>query len=119
MVSAAQQLRVPADRGDLTLADSVIVSIVKRVVVSVPGALPISSGVTRLIGRDYPRVDVNVAGRHVRVGVETAVAWPEPAGELCRKIHDSVVREIGELTGLTVARLDVTARYVSHGGVSE
>lgn len=119
MVSEARVLCEPADRGELALADKVISSIVTQVVASVSGSTPASAGIARLLGRSYPRVDVDVAGKHVRVGVETAIAWPQPAAEVCRTVHDTVVREIQHLTGLTVARLDVTARYLPERDAGE
>jgi len=102
----------PEQRGRLHIASRAIERIVTRAAEQVDGVLRSGSGLDRLVGRSYPRVSSTVAGDIVRVTVDVAVLWPHGAGEVARRVRAEVTHEVRQLTGLSVAGVNVTvARF--------
>ncbi|WP_372594866.1 Asp23/Gls24 family envelope stress response protein [Actinotalea sp.] len=115
----------PADpdagsRGSLEIADRAVATIVRRSIVDVPGVAPTSASGTmnRAVGRGYPRVSVQRAGQHVRVGVDLAVLWPAPAGTIAGRVQEAIAHGLAELAGLVVDGVDVTVRTVQRAEVA-
>jgi len=100
------------DRGRLHIADKAIDRMATYAAQRVPGVARTSSGLDKLVGRSYPRADSTVAGDTVRLSLDIAVLWPYGAGEVARGVREEVIREVGSLTGMSVASVDVTiARF--------
>ena len=101
-------------RGGLEVADRAVATIVRRSILDVPGVAPphASGTVNRAVGRGFPRVSVQRAGHHVRVGVDLAVLWPAPAGTVGGRVQGAVAHGLSELAGLVVDGVDVTVRTV-------
>jgi len=99
-------------RGGLHIAGKAIDRMATFAAQRVPGVTRTASGLDKIVGRSLPRADSTVAGDTVRLTVDIAVLWPYGAGEVARNVRTEVTREIGGLTGLSVASVDVTvARF--------
>lgn len=110
----------PEARGSLEIADRAVATIVRRSIVDVPGVAPpdASGSVERVVGRGYPRVSVQRAGQHVRVGVDLAVLWPAPSGKVAGDVQNAVARGLADYAGLVVDGVDVTVRTVQHAATA-
>ncbi len=95
-------------RGELRIAGKAIDRLATLAAGRVPGVTRTASGLDRIVGRGYPRADSTVAGDTVRLTLDIAVLWPYGAGEVARGVRQEVAREVGNLTGLSVASVDVT-----------
>ncbi|CAN5816890.1 hypothetical protein BH20ACT6_BH20ACT6_19050 [soil metagenome] len=99
-------------RGELHIAGKAIERLATLAAQRVSGVTRTGSGLDKMVGRSYPRADSTVAGNTVRLSVDVAVLWPHGAGEVARAVRAEVTREVGNLTGLSVASVDVTvARF--------
>lgn len=104
----------PGARGSLEIADRALTMLVRRATLDVPGVASsdASGSVERALGRGYPRISVQRAGQHVRVGVDLAVIWPGPAGKVASDVQNAVAHGLTQLAGLVVDGVDVTVRTV-------
>jgi len=106
-------------RGRLHVADRAIERIATHAAALVEGVTPTGSGLDKLVGRTTPRADSEVAGDSVRLTLDVAVVWPRAAGEVARGVRAEVARQVGRLTGLTVAAVDVNvARFERLAGAT-
>ena len=78
----------------------------------IPGVVATGSGLDRVVGRQYPKVTADVAGSRAKLGVEIAVVWPLPLAQVCGQVRDTLRNRVGELTGLGIDAVDVTAAKV-------
>lgn len=102
----------PERRGELHIVAKAIERLATLAAGRVPGVTQTASGLDKVVGRSYPRADSTVAGDTVRLSMDIAVLWPHGAGEVARGVRSEVTREVGNLTGLSVASVDVTvARF--------
>lgn len=110
--AGATTLADPADRGHTTIADGVVERIARLAATDVPGVEPAGSGLSKVVGRQYPKVNADVAGSRARLTVEIAVVWPYPLADVCAQVRDHVTDRLTELTGLSIDTVDVTAATV-------
>jgi uncharacterized alkaline shock family protein YloU len=111
----------PADRGVLEVRDRAVATIVAAATLQSPGVHRHGTGLGRLAGRDLPRVDVDVAGDHVRAHVDIAVEWGRPLGVVAAATMRGVRDALSVQSGLTVDRVTVHVATVippEHSGVS-
>jgi len=108
----AAALAEPAERGQTTIADGVVEHIARLVSTDVPGVEPAGSGLDKVVGRQYPKVNAQVAGSRARLSVQVAVVWPYPLADVCAQVRDQVAARLTELTGLSIDAVDVTAAKV-------
>lgn len=101
----------PADRGRLTIRHRAIERITVAAALTTPGVQRYSSGLGRLAGREFPRVEVDLAGDHVRADVEVAVAWGIPLASTASAVRRDVTDALTAQGGLTVD--DVTVHIAS------
>jgi len=94
-------------RGSLVVKDRAVARIATAAALQVPGVVRRSSGLSLLTGRELPRADVTTGGNAVAVNLYVAAEWPYDAAMLTRRVHDSVERQLRELTGLSVHELNV------------
>lgn len=97
----------PADRGRLTIRHRAVERITEAAALNTPGVHRHGSGLGRLAGRDLPRVDVDVAGDHVRADVEVAVEWGRPLAATAIAVRRDVTRALSDHSGLTVDHVTV------------
>lgn len=102
----------PVDRGTLTVADRVIDKLAAHAATFVEGVVPAGSTLDRLAGRQLPRATSQVRGRQARVGVQIAVAWPQPLADTAGEVRTTVTQELTRLSGPTVVAVDVTVDRV-------
>lgn len=78
------------------------------------GVTPAGSGLKKVMGRQYPKADAEVAQGRARLHLEIAVEWPHPLADVCGLVRDTVSARVAELTGLNLDIVDVTAANVVH-----
>lgn len=110
--AAASTLADPAQRGHTTIAGGVVERIARLAATDVPGVEPAGSGLDKVVGRQYPKVNADVAGSRARLAVEIAVVWPYPLADVCAEVRDHIAARLSELTGLSIDTVDVTAAAV-------
>ncbi len=102
----------PASRGRLTIADRVVERVATRAAGEVGQVVSTGSGLDNVLGHRYPRADATVAGDRARIQVQVAVAWPAPLAQVCASVRDHVRTRVGDLVGVQVDAVDVTAAKV-------
>lgn len=99
-------------RGRLDVADQVVVKIAAGALDEIDGVGGTTGTVDRMLGRDEaaarPRVEATVSGAAVRLDVRLSVAYPSPVAPTCDRARAHVVERVETLTGLDVARMDIT-----------
>lgn len=102
------------ERGGLHVAGKAIERIATHAAQRVGGVTPTGSGLERMVGRKLPRASSTVAGDTVRLSLDIAATWPSVAGDVARAVRSEVAQQVGYLTGLSVAAVDVTvAKYAA------
>lgn len=73
------------------------------------GALPGRSGaLDSLTGSgSAPEADVVLLGAACEISLTIGLAWPVPLRQRVDQLRDQVSRRVGELSGLTVRRIDI------------
>lgn len=103
----------PGRRGRLHVADRALQRIAVRAAEGVDGVLPAAVGrVAGLLGSGLPAVELERAGRHVRVQVDVAIRWPAPAPRVTAQVRDAVSAQVARTAGLVVDAVSVTVRDV-------
>lgn len=102
----------PGSRGSLTIRDKAVEAVACATALEVDGVVKASHGIGKLALRELPRVDVVVAGDHVRARLEVAVAWGRPLAATTAEVRRRVGRGLSELSGLVVDGVDVHVRSV-------
>lgn len=104
-------------RGQLHVADRAIQRIATHAAVQIDGVTRTGSELDKVIRRALPRAESTVAGDQVRLSVDIAIVWPHGAGQVARSVRHEVAQQVGRLTGLKVAAVDVTvSRFASSAG---
>lgn len=126
------ELAEAGERGSLVLKDRVVQRIAEAAATGVPGVAPaggpssgsssssvgdvvssVGSAVGSALSRDYPRVEVVVAGARVHARVEVVGLWPVPAPSLAGAVRTAVASQLQSLAGMRVDGVDVEiAKYV-------
>lgn len=94
------------------MADRVVERVARIAAAEVDGVVPRGSGLDGLLGHRYPRAEATVAGDRTRVHVEVAVGWPLPLAQVASAVRARVTERLGELVGLVVDAVDVTAATI-------
>lgn len=97
----------PAERGTLEVRDRAVTNIVIAAALRCAGVHRHGTGLGKLAGRELPRAHVDVAGDHVRAGVDIAVQWGLRLGDVTaatrRAVHDALSTQSGlTVDGVTV-----------------
>jgi len=103
----------PGSRGSLTVRDKAAERVAHYAALHVPGVLVHSGGLDRITGRDLPRVAVTIAGGHVRVHLDIAVAWPQSLPQVTGAVRAQVSEQLSTLVGLVVDGVDVAVPVVA------
>lgn len=94
-------------RGRLEIHERVVRKIAERAAAGVAGYTEQSTMWERFGGRPLPHADARVIGRHVRLEVEVGASGGTALPDHAAAVRDAVAREVAELTGFTVDRVDV------------
>ncbi|PTR31366.1 putative alkaline shock family protein YloU [Rhodococcus sp. OK519] len=106
----------PGTRGRLVIKDRAYEKIATTAALQVPGVVAQGGGLTRFTGRDLPRADISTGDRAVAVNLYLGVQWPCDVAELTRQVHSEVGKQVENLTGMPLHRLEVlVAGTRSHG----
>ncbi|MFJ1768477.1 Asp23/Gls24 family envelope stress response protein [Amycolatopsis sp. NPDC088138] len=101
------------ERGALTISDSAVERITARAVTEVAG---IGGAATRVlgvaVGGETPdrgaKVTATVTAGTAALAVRLSIGYPQPVRETTEAARNHLTRRVGELTGLTVERVDIT-----------
>ncbi len=110
--ASGHALAEPGDRGRLEIAEKVVERVAAFAAGEVRGVRRVGSGIEGVVGRRYPKAKAEVAGRHAKVRLDIAVAWPSPLGQTASAVRDRVREQLESLVGFTVDAVDVTVASV-------
>lgn len=96
------------DRGSLTVAPRVLSRIAEAASLEVHG----TARADRSVGGDLPHARTDLEGSTARVQLDVAVWWGQPLAAVAAQVRAAVARGVGELSGMTAARVDVHVRQV-------
>jgi len=116
---AAQAPHEPGLRGGLEIAGRVVERVAAIAASEVDGVVSSGSGLDHLLGHRYPKADAVVAGGRTRVQVDIAIAWPRSLAQVTADVRARVHDRVGELAGLMVDAVDVTASKIVPVGPHE
>jgi uncharacterized alkaline shock family protein YloU len=102
----------PGDRGTLVVKDRVAQRIAVRAARDTAGVQPQDATMTKLIGRELPKVTVMISADRVRAAVDVAVPWPCPLTDVGAGVRQNVGTALHRLAGLQVDGVDVTVSKV-------
>lgn len=110
--TSAARLTESGERGALHIADRVVQKIAAQAIteVDLAGGAPRTLLGTRLTKADPDgpaRADAHIDGGLVTLSVTLAVQWPAPVRQVAEQARQHLTRRVHELTGLTVAEVDV------------
>lgn len=97
-------------RGSLDVHDKAVGRIAEAATLEVSGVAPADSTTSALgsvLGRAYPRVDCQVAGRRVRAEVEVVTHWPQSTAKVAAAVRDHVAERLRTLADLEVDAVEV------------
>jgi uncharacterized alkaline shock family protein YloU len=100
------------NRGTLVVKDRVAQRIAVRAARDTAGVLPQDARMTKLIGRELPKVTVMISADRVRAAVDVAVPWPCPLTDVGAAVRQNVGTALHRLAGLQVDGVDVTVSKV-------
>ncbi|MBB4684166.1 Asp23/Gls24 family envelope stress response protein [Amycolatopsis jiangsuensis] len=100
-----------AERGALTIEDSVVAAIAARAVREA-GDIGGAAGRVLGIGSADPeraaKVTARIDGDRVSLDVRLSIAYPASVTRTSERAREHLTRRVGELTGLSVSRVDIT-----------
>ena len=85
--------RSASQRGSTEASTRSLRRVVRQAALSVSGSVEHTSGLNRLTGRSYPRVEVDTGRDRVSAEVHIAALWPAPITELATSVR-SAIREV-------------------------
>jgi len=107
-------------RGTTTVADRAVQRIATQLVTEMEGVGGSSRRMLGLtVGGDEPKIDARVDGQHVELEVELSVAYPASVPKTTEAAREQLTRDVAELTGLTVERVDITVTSLRGEGSGE
>ena len=103
-----------AERGRTTIADKVVQRVASIATAEIEAVVDTRKGWTKLIRKGLPHAEAVVAGGTSRITVEVAATWPSPLAQVAAQVREHVSRQVVEITGVAVSRVDVTVADVVH-----
>nr|WP_246401903.1 DUF6286 domain-containing protein [Jiangella mangrovi] len=97
----------------MEIHERVVRKIAERAAAGVAGRTEQSTVWERLGGRSLPHANARVIGRHVRLEVEVGAPGGASLPDLAAAVRDAVAREVADLTGFAVDRVDVRVAAVA------
>ncbi|AZA12154.1 Asp23/Gls24 family envelope stress response protein [Corynebacterium gerontici] len=97
----------------LIIDERALTSIAKAAVLSVPG----TTAVSKVAGRNLPRVDVRLDSERKAANVEAFIAatWPSPVTDLTGVVREAITRWLDEYAGVEALRVNVIVSELVHG----
>ncbi|MBD3912990.1 Asp23/Gls24 family envelope stress response protein [Nocardioides hwasunensis] len=108
-----------ADRGRTVIADKVVERVASIATSEVEAVIDTRKGWTKLIRKGLPHAEAVVAGDTSKITVEVAATWPTPLAQVAAQVREHVTRQVVDITGVTVTRVDVTVADVVHLDAAE
>ncbi|WP_410667961.1 Asp23/Gls24 family envelope stress response protein [Amycolatopsis sp. cmx-4-68] len=113
MTATIPARRAEPERGRTTIADRGVERIAVRAVTEAAG---VGGAATRVLGvaigaeslANDAEVTAKVSGDTATLDVRLSVAYPAPVAKTTEAARRHLILRIGELTGLTVSRVDIT-----------
>ncbi|WP_024796154.1 Asp23/Gls24 family envelope stress response protein [Tomitella biformata] len=102
----------PGDRGTLTIKDRALNRIATTAALAVPGVVRHGQEISSVGVRELPRALAINRDGELTVLVQIAVDWPCVLTEIARAVQVTVADHLQRLTGMTVARADVSITRV-------
>lgn len=99
-------------RGRLVIKERAASRIAVATALSVPGVVRHSSGFGRITGRELPRATVTLTSQSILADVAVAVTWPGAVAQVAHVARAAVADTLRALTGIPVARVDLTVAAV-------
>ncbi|SEB63921.1 Uncharacterized conserved protein YloU, alkaline shock protein (Asp23) family [Nocardioides exalbidus] len=103
-----------AERGRTVIADKVVERVASIATSEIEAVIDTRTGWTKLIRKGLPHAEAVVAGGTSKITVEVAATWPTPLDRVAAQVREHVTRQVADLTGVTVTRVDVTVADVVH-----
>lgn len=110
----------PRRRGELTLAAKVVEKIAGQAAAEIGTTRGKTGGVLGIgaqVDTDArPKVDVDLSATSADIAIAVGIAYPGSIREATRQMRDHVTRQVRELTGVEVHRLDIDVTFLSVRG---
>lgn len=91
------------DRGSLVIHPRAVTRIAEAAARHSTGSIAVGA----TLGKGLPKATVRIAGDHVRINVDLAIAWGNRFDTVAATARDGIAARVAELTGLTVDAVDV------------
>ena len=113
--------RLSTDRGVTTISPNVVEKIATRAAQEDPSVIGVEqSGIRQLIpiggGQPEPRAEAEVQREQATVELTIRVSYPEPVRQVAERVRRRVADRVEELTGLSVAQVNITIPELIIGG---
>ncbi|MEZ2189823.1 Asp23/Gls24 family envelope stress response protein [Corynebacterium sp. CCM 9204] len=104
-------------RGWVKISEKTVTKIVRQAAASVPGTTEHSGGLD-VLGRGYPRFDVELDSNSDAVSIDAyvAVIWPSPVTRVAETVRTAIFDWIRDMTDIPVVRVNVTVGPIVPGG---
>lgn len=99
--------RPATGRGSTDASARSLRRVVRQAALSVSGSVEHTSGLNRLTGRSYPRVEVGTGRERVSAEVHIAAAWPTPITELATSVRHAIREVLKAHTAADSIQVDV------------
>ncbi len=116
--SAAAVVDTPSP-GTLVIKDRVISRVVVAAALTVPSVARHARGVSRLAGKQLPRVDLSVGEHSVSVNLYVGLVWPCAIIDVAETIHDQVAHALDTVVGLPLHRLNILVAATVAAGTQQ
>lgn len=110
--------RSATDRGSTEASGRSLRRVVRKAALSVSGSVEHTSGLNRLTGRSYPRVEVGTGKDRVDAEVHIAAEWPSPVTHLAATVREAIHEVLKAHTGAESIQVDVHVGAVVPGPVA-
>ncbi|MBV7292744.1 Asp23/Gls24 family envelope stress response protein [Corynebacterium sp. TAE3-ERU16] len=118
-----EHLRAPVEpedhnpsRGRVKISEKTVTKIVRRAAASVPGTTDQAGGLD-VLGRNYPRFDVELDSNSDAVAIDAyiAVSWPSPVTRVAETVRTTIFDWVRDMTDIPVVRVNVTVGPIVPG----
>jgi uncharacterized alkaline shock family protein YloU len=96
------------------VADKVVERVASIATAEVEAVIDTRTGWTKLVRKGLPRAEAVVAGGTTRITVAVAATWPTPLAQVAAQVRAHVIQQVTAITGVSVARVDVSVADVVH-----